>query len=498
MQTSSIQKTLHEQLQRYPTETLVIACSGGVDSIVLLHEISHLVNTLKIHNKIIVCYVDHGLSQNAVNWHDFVKTQCSQLSLSFVGKKVVLDKSLKQSLEAQAREARYGVLKEVANTNGVVITAHHQDDQVETFLLALKRGAGIKGLSAMTVHSTLLTVKGELPLVRPLLSISRHTIEERAKVLALDWVEDESNLDQQFDRNFLRQTVVPLLSQRWAGIGQAIARAAGHCQDAQHLLDEVASNDLQQCLTTDNHLSVEQLLTLSDSRFNYVLRYFLAQNNQLMPSSHVLLQVKQQLLAENDKTPQVKIGSKWFRRFQNKLILTDDFAELSNWQQTIDIKTIINAPITVQLPDNLGKLVFSCADDLALNNDAFKSTTSEDALENINRPNEPYSPINDKPLAQGISLQLPENIKELSLAFSHANPICLPDYRQHSRPLKKVLQELEIAPWQRKRIPLLFHDDNLISALGHFICQPYNIEKTRAVANTIKINVRWLASDNSG
>ncbi|GHE85442.1 tRNA(Ile)-lysidine synthase [Thalassotalea profundi] len=431
-----------------------------------------------------VCYVDHGLSHNAVQWHNFVKNQCIKLELAFVGKKVKLDKSSNQSLEAQAREARYSALKEVAGENGVVFTAHHQDDQVETFLLALKRGSGIKGLSAMTAHSLLITEKGALQVVRPLLNVSRQAIESRAKTLKLEWIEDESNLDQLFDRNFLRQTIVPLLESRWSGISKAIARTASHCQDAQALIDEVASVDLQQCLVDDNTLNIDALLSLSNSRFNYVLRYYLAQNGELMPSSHVLRQIKQQLSADGDKTPQVKIGHKWFRRFKNKLVLTDNFADISNWQQIIKLTTLNEKPVTIVLPDNLGQLVFASeiCDLLATN------ITNED-----------IGSISD-----GLTcLWLPEKISELRLTFTHVNPTCLPDYRNHSRALKKILQELEIEPWQRKRIPLLFHGENLISALGYFVCQPFSIKnkqlkETGKLDRIRKVNVRWLASNNSG
>ncbi|XQW86189.1 tRNA lysidine(34) synthetase TilS [Thalassotalea piscium] len=465
-----IQVHLSQHLKRYPLNTFVVACSGGVDSLVLLHEISALVRSEQIVNDVIVCYVDHGLSEHARDWHHFVKGQCQQLDLPFIGKQVSLNKDSNQSLEAQARNARYCVLKEVAGEQGVVITAHHQDDQVETFLLALKRGAGVKGLAAMATDSQLITEHGKLSIVRPLLNVSRDVIEQRAKALDLTWVEDESNLDQQFDRNFLRQTIIPLLNQRWTGIGQAIARSAGHCQDAQLLLDEIARADLAKCLTQNERLSIDSLLTLSSSRFNYVIRYYLAQKHQLMPSSHVLAQIKTQILADHDKTPQVKVGQKWLRRFRNELVLTNDFADVSHWQQAINFNEIINTSVTVRLPDNLGEIIFSLA----------------------NAHDE------DLPSEQNHCLLLPETTDQLTLSFSHKNPVCLPDYRQHSRVLKKVLQELEIPPWQRKRIPLLFVQEHLVSAIGHFVCQPYSVEHQSVSSQRIKINVRWLASDNSG
>ncbi|MFC4280371.1 tRNA lysidine(34) synthetase TilS [Thalassotalea piscium] len=469
MQLISIQRALKEQLQCYPTKNLVIACSGGVDSLVLLYEVASLVKAKVIKNKITVCYVNHGLSEHAVTWHNFVQQHCHKLSLAFIGKRVHIDKNANQSLEAQARDARYRALYDVAGNKGIVITAHHQDDQIETFFLALKRGSGLKGLSSMSTYGSLQTESGSLALLRPLLTISRQCIEDRAKALSLEWVEDESNLDQQFDRNFLRQTIIPMLAQRWPGIGQSIARTTEHCQDAQQLIDDVASNDLHQCLNQDNELDVKKLLTLSSSRFNYVIRYYLNQHHQLMPSSQVLAQVKKQLSASGDKTPQVKVGNKWFRRFQNKLMLTDDFADLSSWQGIVDIAKLKQAPLLILLPDNVGKLSLSIS-----NSDEAKLPA-----DNIT------------------CLFIPDKIEQLSIQFNHNNPTCLPDYRQHSRSLKKIFQELKIAPWQRKRVPLIFEQETLIAALGQFTCQPYTA-KCAGTDGIIKLNVHWLASDNSG
>ena len=482
---SAIQQCLLNHLPNDVTQPLVAACSGGVDSIVLLHELAALANTQGVTHKIIVCYVNHGLSEQAVQWHNVVKLQCDQLGMLFVGKQVSLDTSSKQSLEAQARTARYLALKEVAGENGVVITAHHQDDQVETFLLALKRGAGIKGLGAMQTHSVIKTACGSLNIVRPLLTINRKEIEERALSLNLNWVEDESNTDQQFDRNFLRQTVIPLLNDRWAGIKQAIVRTSEHCQDAQKILDEVAREDLTRCLTPNNQLQVDQLLTLSESRFNYAIRYFLAQQQELMPSRQVLAQVKQQLLADADKTPQVKIGDKWLRRYKNSLMLTHNYAELSLWKTTVNLLSLQHTDVSVTLPDTLGNLVFS-----------FDSSSANNHNSSVNSRN---SSSNNSEYKYAASFYIPENITELTLCFSHDNPTCLPDFRQRSRSLKKVLQELDIPPWERKHIPLLFDENNtLLSAIGHFIVQPYHVEPKSLSTGSIKVNVHWLAGDNSG
>ncbi len=456
---STIQQTLCQQLSGYAEQELVLACSGGVDSIVLLHELADLISQQIISNKLIVCHVNHGLSGNADAWQAFVEQQCLMRKLTFVSKNVNLQVHSKLSLEARAREARYLALKDVAKEKGVVLTAHHQDDQAETFLLALKRGAGIKGLSAMSRDSRLHTSNGALTIVRPLLTLSRQTLVERATELGLEWVEDESNQDQQFDRNFLRQSVLPLLNERWPSFVSALARSSEHCQDAQQLLDEVAQEALAKCLDDHNQLKVEALLTLSPSRFNYVMRYYLEQQQLLMPSQQVLAQVRQQLLADVDKTPQVKIANKWLRRYQNHLVLTDDFEDVTHWQHEVKIAELKLQPIELLLPDGIGIIKFSL------------SRCDEHSPQNTNL----------------LSFAVPSDSEQFIVRFHHENPMCLPDYRQHSRPLKKVLQELKLAPWQRKRVPLLYQQLNgqtaLVAAIGHFVCQPFQADKHGLVIN---------------
>ncbi|GLX77180.1 tRNA(Ile)-lysidine synthase [Thalassotalea insulae] len=438
---------LLEHLGQYSDQSLILACSGGVDSIVLLHEVSNLVKRNALSSPVSVCYVNHGLSEQADSWQDFVRQQCLRLSLPFNAKQLKLKNNSQRSLEEQARTARYQVLKELAGENGVVVTGHHLDDQSETFLLALKRGAGLKGLSAMTSDGELFTEKGTLQLCRPFLTLSRAQIVARAQEWGLTWVEDESNQDCQFDRNFIRQKVMPALRLRWPSIATTIARSAQHCQDAQQLIDEIAQQDLAQCTLQTKVLSVSKLLLLSPSRFNYLMRYFLAQHQQLMPSTAQLAQIRQQLNAPQDKAPAVKLGAVWLRRFQDTLHLTPEFADLSHWQQQLKLADLNGS--VVDLPDNLGKLQLTPQNKLTAN------------LGDVN----------------AMAFSLPKGVTELRLSFSHQNPKCQPDYRQHSRSLKKIWQELAVPTWQRNRIPLVFSGEQLVMAIGYFVCKEFMVER---------------------
>jgi tRNA(Ile)-lysidine synthase len=431
--TSTLLNTLKPIFELHKNIELIVAYSGGIDSQVLLHALTQLKKNQLISNKITVCHVNHGLSKNAEDWQEFAKHECAKLSVELVIKSVNVKIKAQQSLEALARDARYSALKALRDNKSLVLTGHHSDDQSETFLLALKRGAGLKGLAAMTV----LTSLGQHLLVRPLLSISRQEIEAYAKTHQLNWVEDESNLDTCFDRNFIRQQIMPLLRERWPSINSTINRSASHCLAGQELLDELAEEDLISCKATEKSLYTQALKDFSPARFNNVIRFFLAQQDYLMPSTEQLKQIRQQLQASEDKNPQIKVGQCVFRRHKEQLFITPDYKDVSDWYRDIDLS---EGTVVLELPDDLGKLVF---------------TTQ---------------------LVQGNVFPLvclPSVGQKVTVRFSHNNPKCLPDFRQHSRSLKKVLQELNVEPWQRKRIGFLYYDNELVTAIGHFICKPF-------------------------
>lgn len=445
-----IELALCSAISKYPKTPLVVAYSGGVDSQVLLHALANLKYAKKVPNLITVCHVNHGLSENANKWQNFAEQTCRKLHLPFVACQVNVQPQVQQSLEALAREARYQALHSLCNEKSLIITGHHRDDQAETFLLALKRGSGLKGLSAMAEES----FQGNDIFIRPLLNIPRAEIVHYAKERQLDWVEDESNSDTQFDRNFIRQKVMPLLTERWPSITQTINRSSTHCLEGQLLLNELAEQDLVNCSLNKLSLSVSELSKLSVARFNNLIRYFLAQQNYLMPSTEQLIQVHRQLLANEDKNPAIKVANHYLRRYKDALYLTADFEDVSDWQYTIDCLDLQTVD-TIELPDNLGKLTLS-------NNQCFDVTSTNQRM------------------------MLPSKGQQITLRFCHNNPTCLPDYRNHSRSLKKILQELNIPPWQRKRVPFLYYNDQFVAAIGHFVCQSFLPEM-----NASSINIYW-------
>jgi len=440
-----IEQALLSSINKHSKMPLVIAYSGGVDSQVLLHALASIRQKKSVYhtisNVITVCHVNHGLSVNASAWQMFAKQECQKRSLALTVFQVNVQAQAQQSLEALARDARYKALQSMYDEPSLIVTGHHRDDQAETFLLALKRGSGLKGLSAMAIEAK----QAKDLLIRPLLNISRTQIMDYAKEHNLAWVEDESNKDTRFDRNFIRNDIMPLLTKRWPSITNTINRSSEHCKEGQLLLNELAIEDLSVCQHEMKNLLVEPLSKLSQARFNNLIRYFLEQNHCLMPSSEQLAQLRQQLSAADDKNPAVKVGEYYLRRYKDALYLTDDFGDVSQWQVDVDL---LEHNTIVELPDNLGQLKL-VVDEQFYNEAKHLST-------NVKH-----------------SILAPDKEQKVTLRFNHNNPKCLPDYRNHSRSLKKVLQELNIPPWQRKRIPFLYYDNMFVAALGFFVCQDF-------------------------
>lgn len=455
-----IESALFSTISKYPQMPLVVAYSGGVDSQVLLYALASLNQNNITSNPITVCHVNHGLSKNAPVWQAFATQACATLNLTLSVCQVNIQVQAQQSLEALARDARYQALQSIYSTSSLILTGHHSDDQAETFLLALKRGSGLKGLSAMTTEIK----QGKDLLLRPLLKITRAQIIDYAQTKNLSWIEDESNTDTCFDRNFIRNDIMPLLVNRWPSIANTINRSSEHCREAQLLLDELAADDLHLCQHQVKSLSVGLLSQLSQGRFNNLIRYFLAQHHCLMPSTEQLAQLRLQLNAGDDKNPAVKLGEHYLRRYKGLLYLTAIFDDVSDWQAEL---SLIEKESCVELPDELGKLHFIKAE--------FDSVHESGQCES-------------RQCESRQCIVLPTKAQRVTIRFSHNNPTCLPDYRNHSRSLKKVLQELNIPSWQRKRVPFLYYDEVLVAAIGFFVCQDFVAKLTKP-----NVEVTWIS-----
>ncbi|MGE8150871.1 tRNA lysidine(34) synthetase TilS [Pseudomonas vancouverensis] len=214
-----------------------IAFSGGLDSTVLLHLLAHLAKTESLP-ALRAIHVHHGLQSAADAWPQHCQAVCDALGVPLQVVRVTVQAGA--SLERAAREARYAAFASLTEVDGVLLTGQHRDDQAETLLFRLVRGAGVRGLSAMPAQRPL----GQGTLVRPLLDVTRAELEAYARAHQLSWIEDPSNQDRQFSRNYLRHQVLPRLSERWPQAQASMARSAAHLREAQGLLDELAQIDL--------------------------------------------------------------------------------------------------------------------------------------------------------------------------------------------------------------------------------------------------------------
>ena len=408
-----------------------IALSGGLDSVVLLHLFSRLWQHEK---KITICahHINHGLSNNAVFWADFCSKLCTDLAIDFKYSAVHLIKKSRTSLEALAREKRYHCLTQALSDNSYLVTAHHQDDQLETVLLALKRGSGNTGLQG--IHSKQKLVKGRL--IRPLLNFSRAQLEAYAQSYNLKWIEDESNSDQLFDRNYIRHSISPLLKARWPSFPKTVARSASICQEQQQLLDEIAQLDFSTCvfsLLNQQVVKIESLKALSKARRNNVLRYWFKENNLNYPSAKQLLSVWTDIvLAGNNATPKIQFKGGSLRRYRENLYLVDD-QEMNGFQKSI----IWQGESQIKLFD--GRRILN-----------FKRSDKKNG---------------------GLIVQ-PNSRVEICLRSHLCSKLtCTPVGRTGSRSIKKLLHEYNVPPWLRSTVVFILIDGELQEALGLWQCQ---------------------------
>ncbi|BGI51128.1 MAG: tRNA lysidine(34) synthetase TilS [Arsenophonus endosymbiont of Ceratovacuna japonica] len=398
---------------------ILVCFSGGLDSTVLLHSLVTLRKTIMPNLILRAIHINHGLNNKSNNWSIHCKNICSDFQVKFYSKHININKK-KQGIESAARNARYKEFSKILLPEEIIVTGHHLYDQAETFLLALKRGSGPSGLSSMPVSIPFASSY----LIRPLLSISIKQLIIYARKHSLIWIEDDSNYNQRYDRNFLRLTIMPYFNKRWPYFLQTVARSASLCAEQESLLNELLKDDLSKLITLDGTLLINTLKDYSVIKRNAILRRWLGLYKILMPSRVQLKQIWQDVIcAKPDAEPKFILSNNIIRRFKNQLWLLPKFSDLTK----IFLTWII--PNELKLPDNLGTLV-----------------------------------ITD----YGNSFRAPFSYENVTIRFGLTGRIKIIG-REHTRHSKKLWQELGIAPWLRKRIPLIYYNDKLITAVGIFI-----------------------------
>ena len=263
-----------------------VAFSGGLDSSVLLHLLAELARREAVP-ALSAIHVQHGLQPVAAAWPEHCRQFCAALGIPL--QVVAVQVAAQASVEQAARQARYAAFAEHLQPDAVLFSAQHRDDQAETLLFRLLRGAGVRGLAAMPGQRPL----GRGTLLRPLLDCSRAELQGYAEAHGLSWIEDPSNADTRFSRNFLRQRVMPLLAERWPQASVALARSAAHLSEAEQLLGELARMDLQAARGEPlfpwlalPSLELSLVTQLSDARQRNLLRHWLAPLSRMPDSDH--------------------------------------------------------------------------------------------------------------------------------------------------------------------------------------------------------------------
>lgn len=398
---------------------LLVAFSGGLDSTVLLHQLTLLRDSVAPELQIRAMHVHHGLSAQANNWVVHCQSLCRQWKVPLEVAYVRLSGD-GQGIEAEARQARYQALTEILFTDEVLLTAQHQDDQCETVLLSLKRGSGPAGLSAMPERLDFAHTQ----LLRPLLNMSRIELERWAAEHQLSWIEDESNQDDKYDRNFLRLRVLPVIQQRWPHFARSVTRSAQLCGEQEQLLDELLAEQLTDLMSDSGALQTGPLCAMSNVRRYAILRRWFKYHQAMMPSRSALQRVWQEVaLSREDASPRLQLGQHEVRRFQGALywvpVFQNDTDKIYSWPAPFE-------PLTLT---GLGIL----------------------SLQH-----------------KGMAVRTPKADEVVTVRFK-ATGIQYIAGRARGRLLKKIWQELNIPPWQRETTPLLFYGEQLIAAIGVFV-----------------------------
>lgn len=388
--------------------SFLVALSGGADSVALLHALCEQVS----RDKVQAIYIDHQLQDVSVEWADFNQKFCHALGVKFHTLSVNVGKSA--SIEAEARHARYQALAKELKPLQYLLTGHHQDDQAETLLLQLFRGAGPKGLSAMPV----LTDFAEGFHARPLLNVCKDDILQYCKKHDLAFVEDPSNQDLKHRRNFLRHQVMPLLEEEWPQVKSTLARVSELQADAQSIVHGVAAEDFTNC-SNGTGLSLDELSKLPKARQGQVLRYWLESLQQEMPSQKVLGELLEQMLnSESSAQPSIEFSKGAIKRSQGYLV----WVPKNNTQsETFDIQ-----PTSW---DGMSDLLLS------------ESLTITRQWLEVNHPE-----LQGKPLIVK-SRQGGERFRKKNA--------------KHSTSLKNYFQEHGVPSWQREQVVLILLDDEV-------------------------------------
>jgi len=429
---TTVQQTFSDfwvRISDYPVTGVVLAYSGGLDSSVLLHLCQQApwpVRAVHIH---------HGLHPAADRWLAHCETTAAALQIPLTTIRLDTAPAPGESIEAWARAARYQALIETLQPGECLLTAHHQDDQAETLLIQLCRGAGVKGLAAMSAWRLLNnTYHG-----RPLLGLSRSILMAYATLHRLGYCHDDSNDDVRFLRNHLRHQVIPLLRRDFPDVQANLARAALHCAEADALLTDLAYIDIPDL--APGPLDIRRLSMYAWPRQKNILRTWLALQGMSMPSALTMTVLRDEVMhSRYDKTPLLTWENIAIRRYGHWLYLQIPRPTCpASWSVTWDLQH------DLMLPSDLGTIS-------AASMSAWLA----------------YQPLTVRFRREGESVHL----------LGH----------KHRKTLKNLFQQYRVPPWLRDSTPLIFKDDTLIAIVGYYIASQSLLSGVKSLIGLVHVD----------
>lgn len=405
------------------TATIWIAFSGGLDSTALLYTARQCFPPAQLK----AIHINHGVSSDADAWQAHCKRICVDWGIEFIGQKLSWNAPI-SNFEAEARAQRYDIFENLLKPNDVILMGHHLDDQIETFFLRLMRGAGVDGLSGMPASRPL----GQGRLVRPFLDRVRVELASVVESAGIAFVEDASNQDNQYDRNFMRNRVLPLLASRWPMYRKPMARTLSILDGMRQ--DNVAEQSelLKHRLTEDGGLKTPGLMELPQAERVSLLREWLRTLASVAPSMTQLQHVIDDVIAaQPDAQPIFQLGTGHIRRFKTAIYFTPALPELLGITYCLDAVGAIEMPGSGHLDVKLG-------------------TVTDQR----------------RPLIR-------QDLMPLVVRFGESGVMAKPVGRSGTRDLKRLLQEYRVKPWLRSRMPLIFHGDNLVAVGDLFVVEGY-------------------------
>jgi len=445
-----ISQLLVDQMKSLPVGALAVGYSGGLDSAVLLHALSMLPEA---HRRgIRAIHINHHLHSQSDQWANHCIQICSALDIPIQVNNIQIEKNKGKGLESAARHARYAAFSKELHLSELLCLAHHRDDQNETVLLKLMRGAGPEGLAAMR------NLRKFNPgyLWRPLLTVSRAEIRNYAETHALQWIDDPSNLDTHLDRNFLRVEIFPRLREHWPALDKSINHTIAWQQAANDFIQAEAEKAFESIRMDENTLNWPVWLALPTALRDPVLRLWLRSLQLPTPAHFHVQELEKQLVSAGDREVCIRWKGTELRRYRNRLYAMKPLTPLpENWTSGWTGNLLV-------LPSEAGSITI-------------------EFNKNINKKNESIV-IGEKQEA---------GFYKFYVRFRQGGEMFKPAGSPHTRELRVLFQEAGIPPWQRDRIPLIYTQNDLI-AIGDL----WLSEKGQEIFTHAGLKLRWDKQEN--